>query len=163
MRGLWRGNNTAIYLTLASPLLAHTLTTRAIGPLLERSGYNLRNTQLVITGAVATTVFALLYPLDLARTRLACDVRGVKERQFSGAVDVWRKVLQTDGIKGLYRYFDSSPFLVLFCFVLFCFVLFCFVLFCFVLFCFVLFCFVLFCFVLFCFVLFDFSFELLCC
>lgn len=51
-----------------------------------------------------------VYSLDFVRTRLANDKKSAKggERQFNGMLDVYRKIIQTDGVMGLYRGFVIS-------------------------------------------------------
>jgi len=52
-----------------------------------------------------------VYSLDFVRTRLANDKKSAKgggERQFNGMIDVYKKILQTDGVFGLYRGFVIS-------------------------------------------------------
>jgi len=52
-----------------------------------------------------------VYSLDFVRTRLANDKKAAKgggERQFNGMLDVYKKIIQTDGIFGLYRGFVIS-------------------------------------------------------
>ena len=52
---------------------------------------------------------AFVYHLGYARTRLANDlISGSGERKFHGLIDVYRKTLKTDGIRGLYRGFVIS-------------------------------------------------------
>lgn len=54
---------------------------------------------------------AFVYSLDYARTRLANDLKSAKkggEREFNGLLDVYKKTLKTDGIRGLYRGFNIS-------------------------------------------------------
>merc|ERR1711937_496597 len=52
-----------------------------------------------------------VYSLDFARTKLANDVKGKDgTRQYNGIIDVYRKTLASDGIKGLYRGFVISCF-----------------------------------------------------
>ncbi|KAI3777503.1 hypothetical protein L1987_47303 [Smallanthus sonchifolius] len=49
--------------------------------------------------------------MDYARTRLATDSTGIatnRKWQFNGIFDVYRKTLETDGIRGLYRGFGIS-------------------------------------------------------
>jgi len=64
------------------------------------------------TGALAgSSALAFVYPLDYGRTRLASDVKSSHEgkpRQFNGLMDVYRKTLQHDGPRGLYRGFLIS-------------------------------------------------------
>jgi len=52
-----------------------------------------------------------VYSLDFVRTRLANDKKSAKgggERQFNGMLDVYKKIIQTDGVFGLYRGFVIS-------------------------------------------------------
>jgi solute carrier family 25 (adenine nucleotide translocator) protein 4/5/6/31 len=52
-----------------------------------------------------------VYSLDFVRTRLANDKKSAKgggERQFNGMLDVYKKIIQTDGLFGLYRGFVIS-------------------------------------------------------
>ena len=60
-------------------------------------------------GAAGATSLCFVYPLDLARTRLAADVgKGVNDRQFKGLGDCLSKIYKVDGIRGLYRGFGIS-------------------------------------------------------
>lgn len=63
-------------------------------------------------GFAGTLSLSVVYSLDYARTRLANDVKsmknGVGERKYKGLIDVYRKTLATDGIAGLYRGFVIS-------------------------------------------------------
>lgn len=44
-----------------------------------------------------------VYPLDFARTRLGADIgKGAGERQFNGMNDCLKKIVKSDGVKGLY-------------------------------------------------------------
>lgn len=65
----------------------------------------------IASGAAAgasSSVF--VYSLDYARTRLANDAKTSKggSRQFNGLLDVYKKTLATDGVRGLYRGFVPS-------------------------------------------------------
>lgn len=61
----------------------------------------------VMSGGMAgATSMAFLYPMDMARTRLAADVgRSKLEREFKGFWDCMGKIFKSDGIRGLYRGF----------------------------------------------------------
>jgi len=62
-------------------------------------------------GAAGASSLLFVYSLDYARTRLANDAKSAKkggERQFNGLVDVYKKTLASDGIRGLYRGFGPS-------------------------------------------------------
>lgn len=60
-------------------------------------------------GAAGATSLCVVYPLDFCRTRLANDMgKGAADRQFSGPVDVFQKIIKSDGVAGLYRGFGIS-------------------------------------------------------
>jgi solute carrier family 25 (mitochondrial adenine nucleotide translocator), member 4/5/6/31 len=75
-------------------------------------------------GAAGASSLLFVYSLDYARTRLANDAKSAKkggslgmiinayrvggERQFNGLIDVYKKTLASDGIRGLYRGFGPS-------------------------------------------------------
>ena len=64
---------------------------------------------LVSGGGAGATALIFVYPLDLARTRLAVDVgKGKEQRQFNGLVDCISKIFKSDGLRGLYRGFGTS-------------------------------------------------------
>ncbi|CAD6887953.1 unnamed protein product [Tilletia controversa] len=57
-------------------------------------------------GAAGATSALVVYPLDMARTRLANDAKPTAAggvRQFNGLWDVFRKIYRVDGLPGLYR------------------------------------------------------------
>jgi solute carrier family 25 (adenine nucleotide translocator) protein 4/5/6/31 len=60
-------------------------------------------------GAAGATSLCFVYPLDMARTRLAADIgKGPGERQFNGLSDCLSKLYRAGGIRGLYRGFGIS-------------------------------------------------------
>lgn len=59
-------------------------------------------------GAGAATVLCVAYPLDLARTRLAVDMKPDGSKRFNGIYDCTRKITNQDGIRGMYRGFLCS-------------------------------------------------------
>ena len=60
-------------------------------------------------GAAGATSLCFVYPLDMARTRLATDIKtGGGKRQFNGLGDCLSKLYSRDGIRGLYRGFGIS-------------------------------------------------------
>lgn len=62
-------------------------------------------------GTAGAMSLFFVYSLDYARTRLANDAKSGKgggSREFNGLVDVYRKTLASDGIRGLYRGFVIS-------------------------------------------------------
>ncbi|KAH0945130.1 hypothetical protein HN011_002208 [Eciton burchellii] len=63
---------------------------------------------LAAGGAAGATSLVFVYPLDLARTRLAADVGKGKKREFTGINDCIIKIFKSDGFLGLYRGFVVS-------------------------------------------------------
>lgn len=63
---------------------------------------------LAAGSAAGTTSLCLVYPLDLARTRLAVDVGKNGGREFVGLGDFLSKTFKSDGFIGLYRGFTTS-------------------------------------------------------
>ena len=60
-------------------------------------------------GSAGSLSLLMLYSLDFARTRLANDNKSKDgTRQYNGLVDVYKKTLASDGIRGLYRGFAIS-------------------------------------------------------
>ena len=89
----------------------------------ERDGYwKWFAGNLASGGAAGASSLLFVYSLDYARTRLANDAKSAKkgilylwfnliiggERQFNGLIDVYKKTLASDGIRGLYRGFGPS-------------------------------------------------------
>ncbi|XP_011646185.1 ADP,ATP carrier protein-like [Pogonomyrmex barbatus] len=63
---------------------------------------------LAAGGAAGATSLLFVYPLDLARTRLAVDVGKGERREFKGITDCIFKIFKSDGFIGLYRGFNVS-------------------------------------------------------
>ncbi|KAG5319636.1 ADT protein, partial [Pseudoatta argentina] len=63
---------------------------------------------LAAGGAAGATSLGFVYPLDLARTRLAVDVGKGAKREFKGINDCIMKIFKSDGFFGLYRGFNVS-------------------------------------------------------
>lgn len=78
-----------------------------VDPKVDKYKYFARS---LLSGGVAGS-FSLIfvYPLDFARTRLGADLgRAEGDRQFNGLVDCCKKIMQKDGISGLYQGFTIS-------------------------------------------------------
>ncbi|EFN69502.1 ADP,ATP carrier protein [Camponotus floridanus] len=63
---------------------------------------------LAAGGAAGATSLLFVYPLDLARTRLAADIGKGEKREFKGIADCILKIFKSDGLLGLYRGFNVS-------------------------------------------------------
>ena len=53
---------------------------------------------------LGATGMCFVYPLDFARTRLGADIgKTASDRQFNGIFDCMKKIVKTDGVRGLYQ------------------------------------------------------------
>ncbi|XP_010549780.1 PREDICTED: ADP,ATP carrier protein ER-ANT1 [Tarenaya hassleriana] len=111
----WRGNQANIiryFPTQAFNFAFKGYFKNLFGCSKEKDGYLKWFAGNVASGSAAgATTSLFLYHLDYARTRLGTDARecsGNGQRQFKGLLDVYRKTLSSDGIRGLYRGFSVS-------------------------------------------------------
>merc|ERR1711979_20900 len=66
-------------------------------------------TNIASGGFAGSMSLTVVYSLDFARTRLANDAKGKDgKRQYNGLIDVFRKTMATDGIRGIYKGFVIS-------------------------------------------------------
>ncbi|CAJ1958839.1 unnamed protein product [Sphenostylis stenocarpa] len=112
---LWRGNTANViryFPTQALNFAFKDYFKRLFNFKKERDGYfKWLCGNLASGGAAGASSLVFVYSLDYARTRLANDAKAAKtggERQFNGLIDVYRKTLASDGIRGLYRGFALS-------------------------------------------------------
>jgi len=111
----WRGNMANVIRYFPTQALNF-----AIKPVVSRmfnvkksDGYWLFTAANIMSGGCAGVgSLFFVYSLDFVRTRLANDKKSAKggggERQFNGMLDVYKKIIQTDGVFGLYRGFVIS-------------------------------------------------------
>jgi solute carrier family 25 (adenine nucleotide translocator) protein 4/5/6/31 len=60
-------------------------------------------------GMAGSATLTLVYPLDFTRTRLGADIgKSEAEREFTGTVDCFRKIVAKDGVQGVYKGFALS-------------------------------------------------------
>ncbi|XP_048604992.1 ADP,ATP carrier protein ER-ANT1-like [Brassica napus] len=111
----WRGNQANViryFPTQASNFAFKGYFKTLLGYSKERDGYFKWFAGNVASGSAAgATTSLFLYHLDYARTRLGTDAKESSvngKRQFRGMVDVYRRTLSSDGVKGLYRGFGVS-------------------------------------------------------
>jgi solute carrier family 25 (adenine nucleotide translocator) protein 4/5/6/31 len=112
---LWRGNlaNVIRYFpTQALNFAFKDYFKRLFGKNKDKDGYGIWFLgNLASGGAAGASSLVFVYSLDYGRTRLANDNKAAKKggtRQFNGLIDVYRKTLKSDGIRGLYRGFTVS-------------------------------------------------------
>ncbi|RRT55058.1 hypothetical protein B296_00023111 [Ensete ventricosum] len=58
--------------------------------------------------AAGCTTLVIIYPLDVAHTRLAADVGRTDSRQFRGISHFLQTIYKKDGIRGIYRGLPAS-------------------------------------------------------
>ncbi|GAB2276700.1 ADP,ATP carrier protein ER-ANT1 [Dionaea muscipula] len=111
----WRGNQANViryFPTQAFNFAFRGYFKSLFGYSKERDGYMKMFAGNLASGSAAgATTLLFLYHLDYARTRLGTDSRDRtmnSGRQFKGLLDVYRKTVSSDGIKGLYRGFGVS-------------------------------------------------------
>jgi len=111
----WKGNGTNVIRYFPTQALNFSLKDyfkRLFGRNKDRDGYAIWFLGNLASGGAAGSVsLFFVYSLDYARTRLSNDLKSAKkggQKQFTGLVDVYKKTLATDGIKGLYRGFVIS-------------------------------------------------------
>jgi len=111
---LWRGNmaNVLRYFPTQALNFAFKDQFKRMFAVPKNASYGKKFSANIAAGGMAGAAsLTFVYSLDFARTRLGNDSKAAKkggERQFNGLVDVYRKTLATDGIRGLYRGFNIS-------------------------------------------------------
>lgn len=92
-RRFWRGNSASIGHIAVSTLLRYPLLPILLTP-----------NSLAVQSALGLGLLAVTYPLDLVRTRLACDLMRKAERPiYEGLVDTLVKTLSDEGFRGLFK------------------------------------------------------------
>ncbi|PKA57287.1 putative ADP,ATP carrier protein [Apostasia shenzhenica] len=112
---LWRGNGTSVLRYYPSVALNFSLKDlyRAMLRGEESSsganGFTSAATVNFLAGAAAgCTTLVLIYPLDIAHTRLAADIGRSDSRQFRGIYHFLQTIHKKDGIRGIYRGLPAS-------------------------------------------------------
>lgn len=111
---LWRGNGSSVLRYYPSVALNFSL--KDLYRNILRSDNTYTSTPLVsgpsanfIAGSAAgCTTLVIIYPLDIAHTRLAADLGRTNNRQFRGIHHFLSTILKKDGISGIYRGLPAS-------------------------------------------------------
>jgi solute carrier family 25 (adenine nucleotide translocator) protein 4/5/6/31 len=110
----WRGNlaNVIRYFPTQALNFALKPIVKALFNVPKDASYAYKTTINIASGGFAGMIsLFFVYSLDFARTRLANDNKSAKsggQRQFNGMIDVYRKIIASDGVQGLYRGFVIS-------------------------------------------------------
>lgn len=107
---LWRGNGSSVLRYYPSVALNFSLKD------LYRNILRESHTQFVsgtaanfMAGAAAgCTTLIIIYPLDIAHTRLAADIGKTEARQFRGIYHFLTTIRKKDGVRGVYRGLSAS-------------------------------------------------------
>ncbi|XP_068652041.1 probable ADP,ATP carrier protein At5g56450 [Aristolochia californica] len=110
---LWRGNGSSVLRYYPSVALNFSL--KDLYRAMLRNGQS-QDTNLmsgpfanfVAGSAAGCTTLIIIYPLDIAHTRLAADIGKTEVRQFRGIVHFLNTIYKKDGITGIYRGLPAS-------------------------------------------------------
>ncbi|ONK59306.1 uncharacterized protein A4U43_C08F5090 [Asparagus officinalis] len=111
---LWRGNGTGVIRYYPSVALNFSL--KDLFRTMLRGSESPTSNHLIpatasnfIAGAAAgCTTLVIIYPLDIAHTRLAADIGKSDARQFRGICHFLSTIYKNDGIRGIYRGLPAS-------------------------------------------------------
>lgn len=111
---LWRGNGSSVLRYYPSVALNFSLKDLYRSMLRDGGTYGDNS---LLSGATANfaagaaagcTTLVLVYPLDIAHTRLAADIGKTEVRQFRGIYHFLATIFHKDGIRGIYRGLPAS-------------------------------------------------------
>lgn len=112
LRSLWRGNGSSVLryypsvaLNFSCKDLYRTIFSggQKSNDVFTAARYNF------LAGALAgCTALVVVYPLDIAHTRIAADTGRTELRQFQGLAHFLKTIYKKDGVRGLYRGLPAS-------------------------------------------------------
>ncbi|XP_048547350.1 probable ADP,ATP carrier protein At5g56450 [Triticum urartu] len=111
---LWRGNGTAVIRYYPSVALNFSLKDlyRSIlkdaGTSADNKFASIALTNFIAGAAAGCTTLVIIYPLDIAHTRLAADIGQTDARQFKGIRHFIQTIYKKNGIRGIYRGLPAS-------------------------------------------------------
>ncbi|KAL0447388.1 UNVERIFIED_CONTAM: putative ADP,ATP carrier protein [Sesamum latifolium] len=109
---LWRGNGSSVIRYYPSVALNFSLKDlyRNILRSNSREGAFLSgpSANFIAGSAAGCTTLVIIYPLDIAHTRLAADIGRTETRQFRGICHFLSTIHKKDGIQGIYRGLPAS-------------------------------------------------------
>ncbi|XP_075652441.1 putative ADP,ATP carrier protein At5g56450 [Castanea sativa] len=110
---LWRGNGSSVIRHYPSVALNFSL--KDLYKNILRSGHfedghflSGPSANFIAGASAGCTTLILIYPLDIAHTRLAADVGRTEVRQFRGIYHFLTTIYEKDGIRGVYRGLPAS-------------------------------------------------------
>lgn len=107
---LWRGNGSSVLRYYPSVALNFSLKDLYRNILRSQDIHFLSGTfsNFIAGSAAGCTSLVIVYPLDIAHTRLAADIGRTEARQFRGICHFLSTIRQKDGIRGIYRGLPAS-------------------------------------------------------
>ncbi|XP_051129871.1 probable ADP,ATP carrier protein At5g56450 [Andrographis paniculata] len=109
---LWRGNGSSVIRYYPSVSLNFSLKDLYRNILRSNSGkgdlLSGPSANFIAGAAAGCTTLIIIYPLDIAHTRLAADVGRTEVRQFKGICHFLRTIHRKDGVRGIYRGLPAS-------------------------------------------------------
>ncbi|KAG6493102.1 hypothetical protein ZIOFF_048079 [Zingiber officinale] len=114
MLSLWRGNGTGVIRYYPSVALNFSLKDvrndlyRTILCRGKTEQWSVAAANFMAGAAAGCTTLVIIYPLDIAHTRLAADIGLAEARQFRGISHFLQTVYKKDGIQGIYRGLPAS-------------------------------------------------------
>ncbi|KAH7572442.1 hypothetical protein ACOSP7_015601 [Xanthoceras sorbifolium] len=110
---LWRGNGSSVLRYYPSVALNFSL--KDLYRNILRNGYSQdgnfmsgASANFLAGAAAGCTTLIIIYPLDIAHTRLAADIGRTEVRQFRGFYHFLSTICKKDGIRGVYRGLPAS-------------------------------------------------------
>ncbi|GMI97926.1 hypothetical protein like AT5G56450 [Hibiscus trionum] len=108
---LWRGNGSSVLRYYPSVALNFSLKD-LYKNILRNNGdghvFSGASANFIAGAAAGCTTLILIYPLDIAHTRLAADIGRTDVRQFRGIYHFLSTIREKDGIRGIYRGLPAS-------------------------------------------------------
>ncbi|KAG2617880.1 probable ADP,ATP carrier protein At5g56450 [Panicum virgatum] len=111
---LWRGNGTGVIRYYPSVALNFSLKDlyrnilKDAGTSADDKLASIALTNFFAGAAAGCTTLVLIYPLDIAHTRLAADIGRTDTRQFRGIRHFIQTIYKKNGIRGIYRGLPAS-------------------------------------------------------
>uniref|UniRef100_A0A0D6R5F8 ADP/ATP translocase n=1 Tax=Araucaria cunninghamii TaxID=56994 RepID=A0A0D6R5F8_ARACU len=109
---LWRGNGSSVLRYYPSVALNFSLKdlyrTMFTSCQLHEKPLAKAPSNFLAGAAAGCTTLVIIYPLDIAHTRLAADIGKTEARQFKGLFHFLKTIHQKDGLAGVYRGLPAS-------------------------------------------------------
>ncbi|XP_019437845.1 PREDICTED: probable ADP,ATP carrier protein At5g56450 [Lupinus angustifolius] len=110
---LWRGNGSSVLRYYPSVALNFSLkdlykSVLRDGDSRDNNPFSGASANFIAGAAAGCTTLILVYPLDIAHTRLAADIGRTEVRQFRGIYHFLTTIFHKDGVRGIYRGLPAS-------------------------------------------------------